>query len=387
MEGGEVLAGANWMMRNRVWRVLAVGTVFFCGAMASGAEFIPLGKLRPTDELSDPLAVSADGTTVVGYSHTGALFEAVRWTFPSGIETMGAGQPSLAYGVSSDGSVIVGGGLVGDHGDGFRWTAATGLERLGDLPGGAVGSSARDVSADGSVVVGSSNSDIGGEAFRWTAASGMVGLGTLPGGDFGNYANGVSADGSVVIGNARIVPAPGFGDQAFRWTQATGMVPLGDLPGGQFYSEAFDVSADGSVVVGRSIVAGPLGFRAFRWTEGTGMVQLPPLGSINFEGAEGVSGDGRVIVGAGAFVWDEFHGTRSLRQILMDQGVDLNGWQLHVARAASFDGLTIVGFGRGPGPVDEAWIARLDPGTFIPEPTSISLLAAALVALLCFASA
>jgi probable HAF family extracellular repeat protein len=267
--------------------------------------------------------------------------------------------------------VIVGGGLVDGHGDGFRWTAATGLVRLGDLPGGAVGSSARDVSADGSVVVGSSNSEIGGESFRWTAASGMVGLGTLPGGDFGNYANGVSADGSVVIGNARMLPAPGFADQAFRWTEATGMVGLGDLPGGQIYSEALDVSADGSVVVGQSIVAG---FHAFRWTEETGMFALPPTpGGRNFERAYGVSGDGNVIVGTGAFVWDAFHGTRDLEQLIAEQGVDLGDFSLVSARAASFDGLTIVGLGRRPGEHGEAWLVRLDPGTFIPEPSSLAL--------------
>jgi uncharacterized membrane protein len=133
------------------------------------------------------------------------------------------------------------------------------------------------------------------------------------------------------------------------------MVPLGDLPGGEFYSEAYDVSADGSVVVGTSIVPGPLGFRAFRWTEETGMLALPPVpGVANFEVAYGVSGDGNVIVGGHAFVWDPFHGTRDLEQILIEQGVDLGGWQLRAARAASFDGLTIVGIGRGPGPVDEA---------------------------------
>jgi uncharacterized membrane protein len=176
---------------------------------------------------------------------------------------------------------------------------------------------------------------------------------------------------------------PGFGEQAFRWTEATGIVPLGDLPGGEFYSEALDVSADGSVVVGQSIVTGPLGFRAFRWTEETGMVALPPVpGVANFEVAYGVSGDGNVIVGRGAFVWDAFHGSRSLSRVLSEQGVDLGNFQLLAARATSFDGLTIVGLGGTPGGGDEAWLARLDPGTFVPEPSSICLMAMSLIAIL-----
>jgi probable HAF family extracellular repeat protein len=360
-------------MYNRVLQRLAVAVVVFSAASALGAEFVRLGKLRPTDLFSDAYGVSVDGTTVVGISHTGARSEAVRWTFPGGIQSMGAGQPSLAYSASADGGVIVGGYVTPDGGEPFRWTQATGLVGLGDLPGGLMGGDARDVSYDGSVVVGSGSSAQGGEAFRWTAETGLVGLGLSPEG-FRTIATGVSADGNVIVGYGRTIAAPGFGEQAFRWTKATGMIPLGDLPGGQPYSEALDVSADGSVVVGRSIVDGPLGFRAFRWTEETGMVSLPPVpGGANFEVAYGVSGDGNVIVGRGAFVWDAFHGSRSLEQILWEQGVDLGEFQLISARAASIDGRTIVGLGSTPRSEDEAWIARLDAGTFIPEPSSFTI--------------
>ena len=66
----------------------------------------------------------------------------------------------------------------------FRWTQAGGMVSLGDLPGGAVQSTARGVNADGSVVIGDGTSASGTEAFRWTQAGGMVGLGDLPGGSF-----------------------------------------------------------------------------------------------------------------------------------------------------------------------------------------------------------
>jgi hypothetical protein len=66
---------------------------------------------------------------------------------------------------------------------------------------------------------------------------------------------------------------------------------------------ALDVSSDGSVVVGTSFA-----FGAFYWTEQTGMIRLQDLlvslGVTNLDGwtltrAEGISPDGRTIVGAG----------------------------------------------------------------------------------------
>ncbi len=161
------------------------------------------------------------------------------------------------------------------------------------------------------------------------------------------------------------------------------MVGLGDLPGGGFFSEAYDVSAHGSVVVGRSFAnSGFFPSRAFRWTAEEGMVSLPDIPGVGPTAiAEGISGDGNVIVGAAtqgdsaaAFAWDQFHGSRRVADLLMAQGVDLEGFQLGKAQAASFDGLTIVGIGL---PADsrtfQPWVARLDPGTFVPEPSSILL--------------
>ena len=297
----------------------------------------------------------------------------------------GAGQPSTARGVSADGCVIVGGRATPTGGEAYRWTEATGLVGLGDLPGGLVGGDARDVSADGSFVVGSSASDRGGEAFRWTAAIGMVGLGLSPEG-FRTVANGVADDGSVIVGNGRTVAEPMFGDQAFRWTAATGIVGLGDLPGGGLHSKARDVSADGSVVVGRSTTDKP-DFSAFRWTEATGMVELPGIPNVvGFSVAEGISGDGNVVVGGvPAMVWDQFHGTRLLRHILVEQGVELGDWNPVIARAASYNGETIAGVVRSPTFGDQAFVVRLNAGTFIPEPAglSIAILAILVAAIAC----
>ena len=98
------------------------------------------------------------------------------------------------------------------------------------------------------------------------------------------------------------------------------MVGLGDLAGGGFSSRALAVSADGSVVVGFGDSASS----------------------------------------SEAFIWDQTHGMRNLRDVLVnDLGLDLTGWQLIHANGISADGLTIVGRGRNPGGNREAWIAVL----------------------------
>ena len=152
----------------------------------------------------------------------------------------------------------------------------------------------------------------------------MVGLGDLPGGAARSYAYDTSADGSVVVG----LGGSFSGTEAFRWTEAGGMVGLGDLPGGDFFSAATSLSADGSVVVGAA-------------TSSTG---------------------------SKAFAWDETNGMRAIQQILMDQGIDMTGWDLAQANGISADGSTVVGYGTNPSGQTEAWIATL------PEPNPGMLL-------------
>jgi probable HAF family extracellular repeat protein len=207
----------------------------------------------------------------------------------------------------------------------------------------------------------------------------MVALGDLPGGIVGARGYAASSNGAVVAGYG----VSDRGIEAFRWTAATGMVGLGDLAGGGFFSEAYDVSADGSTVVGRSIENDTLfPSRAFRWSAEAGMVALPDIPGVGPAViAQGISGNGNVIVGAAAhgddavaFAWDAFHGSRSVSDLLVAQGVDLDGFELTKANAASEDGLTIIGSGLPRGSLRfQPWIARLDPETFIPEPSSFAI--------------
>lgn len=291
--------------------------------------------------------VSSGGTAVVGGVYYAGQWLAYRWT-ASGLEVLGhldSEENSSATAVSSDGSTVVGYSYstsAGYSSQAYRWTSSGGMEGLGALEGGDT-SHAYAVNSDGSVVVGESYSSSGTQAFRWKASTGtMEALGFMPGGNK-STAYGVSSDGSVVVGQG----PSSKGMQAFRWTESTGMEELGFLEGGTS-SYARAVSGDGAVVVGHASYPG--NYQAFRWTTSGGMEKLGFMEGGVSSYAKSVSDDGSVIVGEGsssdgsqAFRWTESSGMQSLRDLLIEQDVDMTGITLSDARGVSGDGEYIVG--------------------------------------------
>jgi probable HAF family extracellular repeat protein len=272
--------------------------------------------------------------------------------------TLPGGANSYAADVSDDGTVVV--GSAGTRA--FRWTSADGMVDLG-LPsdgggdGQAVSSYGNAVSGDGSVVAGFS--DPINDAFRWTAASGMVSLGTLMGVGY-SIANDCNSDGSVLVGESTAAND----DHAFRWTAAGGLEDLGTMPGGTT-SQGMSVSADGATVVGFGGTSGFAQIRAFRWTAASGMVSLGTLGTMASR-AYGVSGDGQVVVGVlmpisapnRAMLWTSSLGMVDLNTYFPSLGINLTGWTLTTANGVSGDGRTLVGTGTHNG-LTEAWVAHL----------------------------
>lgn len=358
------------MRLNRCASLSALFVLLFVPENIYGAMFAGLGDLPGGGFFSNAEGISPDGSTIVGWSESGAGSVAFRWTLADGMVNLGN---FIALDTSTNGSVIVG------HGPGteaIRWTSSDGVLGLGDLPGGVFGSHARGISAAGHVIAGDGRSASGNEATRWTAADGMIGLGDLPGGGFASQAFGISDDGNVIVGESD----SGARSEAFRWTVGTGMVGLGDLPGGTFSSNAYDASGNGSVVVGDGHSEN--GQEAFRWTSGTGMIGLGDLPGGTFSSvALGVSANGNVIVGQGTvdfaggrevFIWDSLNGMRNLKTVLTtDYGLDLTGWTLIEAKAISSDGSRIAGYGKNPDGLNEAWIAEIDVLAEVPEPGSI----------------
>lgn len=169
------------------------------------------------DNWSEARGVSQDGSVVVGQSAAATFApdgtfvsagdeQAFRWTQADGMAGLGklAGAAfSRAYGVSGDGSTVVGASGTGAVYEAFRWTQATGMTGLGKLTGAST-SVAKAASGDGSIIVGQSGTD----AFRWTSADGMQKLSdylTSRGANLSYWtaltdATGIAYDGKTIVG-------------------------------------------------------------------------------------------------------------------------------------------------------------------------------------------
>ena len=145
-----------------------------------------------------------------------------------------------------------------------------------------------DVGASGSVVVGSYVEPSG---FYWMPTTGDIFLG-------GKGAAAVSRNGRVIVGTA--ADAQGR-EQAAIWQRAAEWRLLGSIvpnaqPCDAFLSSSYDTNDDGTVIVGLAWNGCTIA-RAFRWEESTGMVDLGSTVAGRSSRANGVSGDGRVVVG------------------------------------------------------------------------------------------
>src|SRR6185436_15828119 len=104
------------------------------------------------------------------------------------------------------------------------------------------------------------------------------------------------------------------------------------------------------------------------------MVNLGLLPGTVFSVANGVNGDGSIVVGRcgtgvtdRSFLWTPATGMVDLQNYLSTHGINLTGWTLKSANGISDDGLTIVGSGTHNG-FDEGWVVVL------PEPSTLGLL-------------
>ncbi|MDX2115839.1 MAG: hypothetical protein SFZ24_09525, partial [Planctomycetota bacterium] len=354
------------------WILLCAGTWTAAGAPRGTATFTPLPDLDGGSLNCSASAVSADGSTIVGFGTNAQRTEAVRWRndIPEPLGVLPGRTTSNAIELSGDGAIIVGSSGPFPSSLAFRWEAGL-MTEVPILPG-STSNSANAISRDGRVISGWSYNTAGFTAFRYENASLSV-LSDIPGGvaEDSAVSAAINFDGSIIAGRGR---SPGFFYEACRWVApSTAAIPMGDLAGGAAHSEIDAMNADGSVMVGYANSAqqsGGLWGEAARWVNNGPAQSLGDLPGGSFNGyAFGVSDNGNTIVGYSntslgneAFIWNPESGIRNLRLVLeADFGLDLSGWLLTIATDVSADGRTIVGVGTNPAGQPQAWVVRFAP--------------------------
>lgn len=187
-------------------------------------------------------------------------------------------------------------------------------------------------------------------------SAGIVGDADIPGKPTPNIGVGfldISGDGATIAGTVR-VDATTY--KAYRITTSG----YEALPGvsGDAYVLAYGVSDDGTVIAGISAPTYSSRAAAVVW-EGTSMTALthlnPVAGYSQASAANGVSGDGKVIVGSST---TSVGATHAVRWVNKGAPEDLNGsgFNTSMAQRASRDGSVIVGYGGNSTYTNEAFV-------------------------------
>ena len=195
-------------------------------------------------------AVTPDGNVVVGYRaiiNWGGM--AFRWTAAGGVQDLGdlpgGLNRSQANAVSADGSVVVGESHTDSGWEAFRWSERDGMVGLGGLPGAPPFSGATAVSSDGGLVIGVAAVSTKETApFLWDAGHGMRPLQEVLATDYGladalkgwtlRSATAISTDSRTIVG---------WGRNPEGWSEAW-RAHLGDACRADFNADAVVNSQD-----------------------------------------------------------------------------------------------------------------------------------------------
>lgn len=358
----------------RAFLCIAALAVSGGASFAATPSFQGLGALPGGDTFSMPVAISADGSVIVGRSPPTGSF---RWTRAEGLKMITIGSDDatvIATDVSADGTASIGGVIIPRVGGAvFRYPDGAAVEYPMGEPGTPFHFGGVLAAEEHGALALQYYSDAGREAARWTPENGYEVIGDFGGGVFESTPEGISDDGQVIVG----IGNDAVGPMGFRWTAEEGRVALTDSASGYSARLVNGISADGKVIVGNAHMERETSVPVpMRWTEELGIVPLTVKGSPPAGGAAwGVSGDGSRIVGTtdvGTFLWTETAGLVDLQALLVNRyGLDeeLDGWLLGWPMAISDDGTTIAGLGVDAAGNSTGWVAT------IPEPSSVLLAA------------
>ncbi|MEX0331555.1 MAG: hypothetical protein AB3N64_09050 [Puniceicoccaceae bacterium] len=332
-----------------------------------GAPLI-LGDLPGGAERTRPLAISGDGSTVVGWSSSAnGDSEAFRWT-SKGIEELGdlstSRFESKATGITYDGKVVLGEGIVARNGfatpQAAIWSDEGWITGLGFLPGGYDRTYVIDCSADGTLVVGTGFSENGSQTWRWDSVNLMVDIGPIPvdGSESGrqNAALACSDDGTQIIGLGYDLEL-GWSHgptHIWYWDETNGFNVLAEAPGGPFLSGKPAVFGSNSLVSDdmSAIIAPYSGGSTsgiLRWDAIVGISELETQGKMTT--VTDISADGEVVVGmmtdfdntSHAVIWGPDGQLKILKDFLEEARTDTLDFALITAAAVSADGRAVAG--------------------------------------------
>ncbi len=275
--------------------------------LAQDVRFEPLGVVCGPAVMPRPCALdmSGDGEAILFANNT-------LWTATGGLQRIGGPPGTEMVAISDDGSTVIGNvPVAGDdgriHKEAAIWLGGDRWKTLGGLPGarpcGRTLTSAYDVSGDGRVVVGLAYLDCrNAHAFSWSEETGMVDLGTIVEGR-ASRANAISADAFTIVGWSDAGDGSRLGA---RWEGGVGPEWFAGPGAPVFVGEAQGVSSDGRYVVGGGFAdkSNPCSYHeAWFWSKETGVVSLGTPKGVCGDLVDGqaaardVSDDGRVVVG------------------------------------------------------------------------------------------
>ena len=202
--------------------------------------------------------------------------------------------------------------------------------------------------------------------WRWRSMPSFLELGTSS--NYPVYANSISRFGQIAGQMQYGGTSPGGGARHAVWWQSSVFTLIPTLKGPATTSNesiAKAISLDGTAVTGWSDPTS--GARqAFWWQRGgTTATAIPYLAGDNWNEGLAMNADGQVIGGFStlstggakrAFIWDATNGSREVRQMLIDAGIDMTGWELEEVTGISEDGSVICGNGKLSG-VAKGWVA------------------------------
>lgn len=371
---------AGFLRNIRLSGIVGLLALALSGPSAAEPGFVAVEALDAASNDSNVTDLSDDGVVAVGWSDSNEGVRATRWTAADGSVSLGSWfmpQPgdrhSEAMAISGDGSTVVGWSRVSSIGAplfpdrriAFQWTESGGFDVYPLVgPSEAV---AEDVSYDGSTIVGFQRSSATNSfSVRFVDGASPIPVGLPCCNPFvTSRAAAVSADGSRITGSASYIS---FGGVRVSYLTGASLQLIGSTTSGETVS-ASALTADGTRVVGhRNDGQLPDTDDVFQWTESEGFTLFGTYPSALATRVNAVSADGATMVGWAsppegerAILWRGGQGFDLVSDLATAElGLDLSGWTLLRANSITPDGNAIAGDGINPSGVEQGWILYFD---------------------------